>query len=31
VPEVLIAARAVHGGMDVLAPVLAASGVEPAG
>jgi 5-methyltetrahydrofolate--homocysteine methyltransferase len=31
VPEVLIAARAMHGGMDILAPVLAASGVEPAG
>ncbi len=31
VPEVLIAARAMHGGMDVLEPVLAAAGVEPAG
>ena len=31
VPEVLIAARAMHGGMDLLAPVLAASGVEPVG
>ena len=31
VPEVLIAARAMHAGMDVLNPALAASGVEPIG
>jgi 5-methyltetrahydrofolate--homocysteine methyltransferase len=31
VPEVLIAARAMHGGMDVLEPVLAEAGVEPVG
>jgi len=31
VPEVLIAARAMHAGMDILEPALAASGVEPAG
>lgn len=29
VPEVLIAARAMHAGMDVLKPVLTSSGVEP--
>jgi len=29
VPEVLIAARAMHAGMDVLEPKLAAAGVEP--
>ncbi len=31
VPEVLIAARAMHGGMNVLAPKLAAAGVKPIG
>lgn len=31
VPEVLIAARAMHAGMDILKPELAASGVEPIG
>jgi len=31
VPEVLIAARAMHGGMDVLKPKLAEAGVEPKG
>ncbi len=31
VPEVLIAARAMHAGMDVLKPVLTDSGVEPVG
>jgi 5-methyltetrahydrofolate--homocysteine methyltransferase len=31
VPEVLIAARAMKGGMELLAPELAAAGVEPAG
>lgn len=31
VPEVLIAARAMHAGMDVLAPALAKAGVEPKG
>lgn len=31
VPEVLIAARAMHAGMEVLKPVLTASGVEPTG
>jgi 5-methyltetrahydrofolate--homocysteine methyltransferase len=31
VPEVLIAARAMHAGMDILKPVLAESGVEPIG
>ena len=31
VPEVLIAARAMHGGMDVLAPMLAKAGVQPVG
>jgi 5-methyltetrahydrofolate--homocysteine methyltransferase len=31
VPEVLIAARAMKGGMEILAPELAAAGVEPAG
>jgi len=31
VPEVLIAARAMHAGMDVLKPVLTDSGVEPIG
>ena len=31
VPEVLIAARAMHGGMDILKPRLAESGVEPVG
>lgn len=31
VPQVLIAARAMHAGMDVLKPLLAESGVEPVG
>jgi 5-methyltetrahydrofolate--homocysteine methyltransferase len=31
VPEVLIAARAMHSGMDILKPKLAESGVEPIG
>ena len=31
VPEVLIAARAMHAGMDILEPLLAGSGVEPIG
>jgi 5-methyltetrahydrofolate--homocysteine methyltransferase len=31
VPEVLIAARAMHAGMDILKPALAASGVQPIG
>ncbi len=31
VPEVLIAARAMHAGMDILSPKLKESGVEPAG
>ena len=31
VPEVLIAARAMHGGMDILRPKLAEAGVEPKG
>jgi len=31
VPEVLIAARAMHSGMDLLKPLLADSGVEPVG
>ena len=31
VPEVLIAARAMHAGMDVIKPLLAESGVEPKG
>ena len=31
VPEVLIAARAMHAGMDVLKPLLAEAGVEPKG
>jgi 5-methyltetrahydrofolate--homocysteine methyltransferase len=31
VPEVLIAARAMYAGLDLLKPILAASGVEPAG
>ncbi|MEK7396408.1 MAG: corrinoid protein [Candidatus Poribacteria bacterium] len=31
VPEVLIAARAMHGAMDILKPLLASSGVEPVG
>ena len=31
VPEVLIAARAMHSGMDILAPKLADSGYEPLG
>jgi len=31
VPEVLIAARAMHAGMDVLEPALAKAGVEPVG
>jgi len=31
VPEVLIAARAMHGGMDVVKPLLAARGIEPRG
>jgi len=31
VPEVLIAARAMHAGMDILRPALVSSGVEPIG
>ncbi len=31
VPEVLIAARAMHGGLDILEPHLKATGVEPVG
>jgi 5-methyltetrahydrofolate--homocysteine methyltransferase len=31
VPEVLIAARAMHGGMDILEPVLVKAGVQPLG
>ncbi len=31
VPEVLIAARAMHGGMDIVKPLLAESGIEPRG
>ncbi len=31
VPEVLIAARAMHGGMEMLEPLLAEAGVEPVG
>ena len=31
VPEVLIAARAMHAGMDILKPKLAAAGVQPVG
>jgi 5-methyltetrahydrofolate--homocysteine methyltransferase len=31
VPEVLIAARAMHGAMDILKPLLASSGVKPVG
>jgi 5-methyltetrahydrofolate--homocysteine methyltransferase len=31
VPEVLIAARAMHAGMDIVKPLLAAGGVEPRG
>ncbi|MBT4482513.1 MAG: corrinoid protein [Candidatus Latescibacteria bacterium] len=31
VPEVLIAARAMHAGMDVLKPLLAEAGIEPKG
>jgi 5-methyltetrahydrofolate--homocysteine methyltransferase len=31
VPEVLIAARAMHGAMEIVKPLLAASGVEPVG
>ena len=31
VPEVLIAARAMHGAMEILKPLLASSGVEPVG
>ena len=31
VPEVLIAARAMHGSMDILKPLLASSGVKPVG
>jgi len=31
VPEVLIAARAMHGAMDIMKPLLAASGVKPIG
>jgi len=31
VPEVLIAARAMHGGMNILEPVLAKAGVKPLG
>ena len=31
VPEVLIAARAMHGAMDILKPLLASSGIKPIG
>ena len=31
VPEVLIAARAMHGGMDIVKPLLVESGIEPRG
>ena len=31
VPEVLIAARAMHGGLEILEPILAETGVEPVG
>jgi len=31
VPEVLIAARAMHAGMDIVNPLLAESGIEPRG
>jgi len=31
VPEVLIAARAMHGGMDIIKPLLTESGIEPRG
>jgi 5-methyltetrahydrofolate--homocysteine methyltransferase len=31
VPEVLIAARAMHAGMDIVKPLLAGSGIEPVG
>ena len=31
IPEVLIAASAMHAGLDILAPLLAAAGVEPTG
>jgi 5-methyltetrahydrofolate--homocysteine methyltransferase len=31
VPEVLIAARAMHAGMDIIKPLLAASGIQPRG
>lgn len=31
VPEVLIAARAMHGAMEIVKPLLASSGVEPVG
>ena len=31
VPEVLIAARAMHAGMDIIKPLLAESGVKPRG
>lgn len=31
VPEVLIAARAMHGGMDILKPLLTESGIKPKG
>ena len=31
VPEVLIAARAMHGGMDILEPVLVKAGIKPVG
>ena len=31
VPEVLIAARAMHGGLEILEPLLAQSGVQPVG
>ena len=31
VPEVLIAARAMYAGLDIIKPMLAASGVEPLG
>jgi len=31
VPEVLIAARAMHAGMDLVKPLLAASGIQPRG
>jgi 5-methyltetrahydrofolate--homocysteine methyltransferase len=31
IPEVLIAAKAMHAGMDILRPILASSGIEPIG